>query len=304
MPGGLFLAGGQELTAAFADAHATLLAWASDRPCPVPQQHAHHSAQVPQHRSPARVVFLPTAAAGDGPGVPEYWARRAIAHFQAVGAAQVEAVMFLDPAGRHRRDLLEPISHASVVYLGGGKPHLLRSLLGNSAIWQEIERVYRAGSWLAGTSAGAMVLGELTLVHADARYPQPKAWEPGLNVLPGMGIVPHYDAWPKEDIRDIVHAAPDWLVVVGIDEYTALAGDPRSGWINAAAFPQTAGWHRPTFPIPLLWTVLGRGHVTIRAGGQQRVYHPGDWLVYPAEIRYPRLAGSHMRAVTGKGHIG
>jgi peptidase E len=273
MASGLFLAGGEELTPKFADAHASLLALAAES-----RNFGSSGRRSLREQTGTRVAFLPTAAANDGIGVPEYWASRAIAHFQMVGAAQVEAVMLLDEAGRQRRDLLDQIGRASVIYLGGGKPHLLWRLLWHSAIWEHICHAYCTGNWLAGTSAGAMVLGELTLVHADACCPQPKAWQPGLDVLPGIGIIPHYNTWPATDIADIVNAAPDWLILVCIDEHTALVGDARFGWVDTDELSQRG----TALPIPQLWTVVGHGRVTVRARGQQRSYGPGDWLTYPA----------------------
>jgi len=268
MPGGIFLAGGEELTAAFADAHATLLARASTSLVDIPSRSRYHHGRTSSPR--AHVAFLPSADAGDGDGIAKYWASRAVEHFRAVGADRVEAVMFLHERDHNRRDLLRQIDRASVIYLGGGKPHLLRKLLRGSLIWEHICRAYETGKWLAGTSAGAMVLGELTPVHMDASCPQPTAWEPGLSVLPGISIIPHYDTWPETDIANIVHAAPNWLTLACIDERTGLIGEAKLCLVAI------------DLPTPALWTVVGHGRVMVRAGGQYRVYHPGDWLTYPA----------------------
>ena len=43
---------------------------------------------------PGRVVVLPTAAAPDGPGVPERWNRMGVEHFTKLGAA-VTPIMLL-----------------------------------------------------------------------------------------------------------------------------------------------------------------------------------------------------------------
>ena len=47
-------------------------------------------------------------------------------------------------------------------------------------------------------------------------------WEPGLGLLPGIGVIPHYDRFGPERTRPRVEDAPDGMVVLGIDEDTVI----------------------------------------------------------------------------------
>src|SRR4029077_13332500 len=52
------------------------------------------------------------------------------------------------------------VRDSAFIYLGGGSPLHLRSVLKDSAVWSALEAAWNAGATLAGSSAGAMVLGD------------------------------------------------------------------------------------------------------------------------------------------------
>jgi len=70
--------------------------------------------------------------------------------------------------------------------------------------------------------------------------------------VPGIVVVPHYDAMPETLIAPLALAAPDGALVVGIDENTALVG--RDGE----------------------WRVQGRGRVTVWRGRRRRRFRTGE----------------------------
>lgn len=198
-----------------------------------------------------RVVVLPTAAAPDGPGVPERWARMGVEHFTLLGAA-VEPVMLLTREDAQKPELVKQIAQANFVYLSGGKPRYLLETLRDTPAWETIVRIYRNGGVVAGCSAGAMAMGELL-------FDFPKLWRtlPALGLAAGLAIIPHFDEMPKVLLAPLPQ--PKQATVVGVDGSTALVG--RAGG----------------------WTVYGTGSVTVLAGKNRQRYTENQEVLLPAK---------------------
>ena len=197
-----------------------------------------------------RVVVLPTAAAPDGPGVPERWAQMGVEHFSQLGAI-VEPVMLLRRADADNSKIVAQIAAANFVYLSGGKPRYLLETLQGTAAWDAIVNVLAAGGVVAGCSAGAMVLG-------SEIFDFPQVWRtiPALSLVPGIAVIPHFDEIPAL-MMNTMSPSKRKITVVGIDGSTALV---RS---NAH------------------WMVLGRGGVTVFTGKQKRRYLAGEQVPLP-----------------------
>lgn len=170
----------------------------------------------------ARVVVLPTAAAPDGEGVPERWAKMGVEHFGVLGAL-VEPVMLLTREDAQNPELVKRIAHANFVYFSGGKPRYLLETLQGTAAWAAITAIYQSGGVVAGCSAGAMVMGA-------ALFDFPKFWHtiPALGLAPGLVIIPHFDEIPKVMLATLNHTNQE-TTVVGVDGSTALVGH-KGGW--------------------------------------------------------------------------
>lgn len=163
------------------------------------------------------VVILPTAAAGED---PHDWALRGIDHFWRLGARSV-GLMVLERAHAHDPDNVDAVRRADLLYISGGKTARLLEALEGSPLWQGFLLAREAGAWLVGSSAGAMALGDWALVHRpEDGDDTPTLWMPGLGMLQGFAVVPHYDAWAEADelTRQIVASCS----VFGIDEDTAV----------------------------------------------------------------------------------
>jgi cyanophycinase len=166
------------------------------------------------------VVVLPTAAAYEH---PQRLVDAAAAWFEPMGAK----VRGLNVLGR--RDAVNPemaavVRDARFVYLAGGSSMHLRSVLKDSALWDALVGAWTDGAVLAGSSAGAMVLCDPMV---DARG---GAFTLGLGLLQGMTVVPHFDGWSQEKADRTLQLAPKGLLVVGVDEGTALIRDPGGAW--------------------------------------------------------------------------
>jgi cyanophycinase len=207
-------------------------------------------ATLPPH---PRVVILPTAAGGED---PDDWAYRGVEHFTRLGARTV-ALMVLNWSHAEDPQNVVEVSSADLVYLSGGKPARLLAALEGSPLWSGVLQARRNGGWIVGASAGAMVLGDWTLVHAPGSgHGTPTTWTIGLGILQGIAVVPHYDRWDEaERLADEI--APS-CTVFGIAEDSAVLLDEGHG------------------------RALGRGEALIRIGDETRWLVPGDRFELPA----------------------
>ncbi len=231
MPGPVALVGAGEFLPAMADFDAELLAATG--------------------RSRPRVAILPTASYPDGEEVFTRWASMGVAHFGALGA-EVEPVLVRDRAGADDPAAAQAIGEADVIYLSGGKPGYLMSVLAGSAVGSAIAAANERGAVVAGCSAGAMALAGQVFDFRFRLAPWPLRWRAGLGFVAAASVVPHYDAWPEPLCALIVLQAPRGSVVLGIDEETAILG--RDG----------------------AWQVHGRSRVTVWHGRRRDRYRAGD----------------------------
>ncbi len=166
------------------------------------------------------IVVLPTAAAYEH---PERAVAMADTWFASLGA-KARGLMVL-----RRPDALDEANAAVVrdarfVYLSGGSPMHLRSVLKDSAVWDALMAAWHGGAVLAGSSAGAMVLCDPMV------DPRGGAFTVGLALVAQVAVVPHHDHWSEDKARRTLELAPAGLPVVGIDERTALIRDPDGRW--------------------------------------------------------------------------
>ena len=108
-----------------------------------------------------------------------------------------------------------------MLYLTGGSPtHLLGTLKG-SLLLQKIGEALDRGEVLAGSSAGAMVMGP---------WMRFRGWSEGLGIVPGVVVLPHHESSDPEAVaRQTSASAPSGVTLVGIDGRTCcVRGD--DGW--------------------------------------------------------------------------
>ena len=101
-------------------------------------------------------------------------------------------------------------------------------------LWDALIESWDGGMALAGSSAGAMVLCDPMV------DPRGGAFTLGLGLVENMTIVPHHDNWSEEKAHRTLQLAPKGLIVVGVDERTALVRDTHGGWRAEGAGTVTA----------------------------------------------------------------
>ena len=174
-----------------------------------------------------QVLVLPTAAAYEH---PERLVVRAGEWFEPLGG-QVEGLMVLSRADAEDPGAAGVMRKARLIYLAGGSPMHLRSVLKSSAVWEALLGAWHDGAVVVGSSAAAMTL---TDPMVDARG---GGLTIGLGLLGGVAVVPHFGDTHEdghgEKLHRSVQLAPLGTPVAGIPERTALIRDPGGSWRSA-----------------------------------------------------------------------
>ena len=196
-------------------------------------------------QDPARVVVIPTAAVTG----PEKAANDGVRHFSSLGG-NAESLMILDRDHADDAGLAGSLSGAGVIYFTGGSPDHLLTTLRDSLLWRAILEAVDQGAVLAGSSAGAMVLGEMM------RRPRLGGWVDALGVTPALAVLPHHEGGDPAQTSSQLQSQTSsgltsGLTVLGIDARTGCLGRPGN------------------------WRVVGSGRVTVYQGAGWQVYESG-----------------------------
>jgi cyanophycinase-like exopeptidase len=173
---------------------------------------------------PQRVVFLPTAAAPEGPERVGYWVRLGTEHYRRMGVDS-DALPVFDRTDADRPDLAARVADAGLVYLSGGNPAYLTDTLRDTEVWRAITGAFESGTALAGCSAGAIALS----AFVRDRFTPDAPLRPALGIVPNLAVLPHFDRLQRfaPQLADAVSTQlPSGSRLVGVDEDTALVGGP------------------------------------------------------------------------------
>ena len=166
------------------------------------------------------VLVLPTAAAYEH---PERAVETAQQWFAGLGS-KVRGLMVLARPDADDETNVAAIRDARFIYLSGGSPLHLRSVLKDSPAWDALFQAWQGGAVLAGSSAGAMALCDPMV------DPRGGAFTLGLGLLAQVAIIPHHDTWSPEKAKRTITLAAKGVPVVAIDERTALIRDRSGAW--------------------------------------------------------------------------
>ncbi|MGQ0434209.1 MAG: Type 1 glutamine amidotransferase-like domain-containing protein [Microthrixaceae bacterium] len=166
------------------------------------------------------VVVIPTAAAYEHPDQLVASAERWFAQL----GASATSVPVLTRADALLPENVGPVRDARCIYLAGGSPMHLRSVLKDSPVWTALVAAWQDGATVAGSSAGAMVLCDPMV------DPRGGALTLGLGLVEQLAVIPHHESWSEDKAKRTLHIAPAGLPIAGIDERTALIRDPAGSW--------------------------------------------------------------------------
>jgi cyanophycinase len=171
------------------------------------------------------VLILPTAAAYEH---PQRAVDTATAWFAGFGA-KARGLMVLARPDADDEANVAAVRNARFVYLGGGSPLHLRSVLKDSALWAALVEAWNGGAVLAGSSAGAMVLCDPMV------DPRGGAYTVGLGLVQNLAVFP-YHGTAGDHIRErSIDLLSGNAVLVGVDEHTALLREGDGPWEVAGA---------------------------------------------------------------------
>ena len=152
---------------------------------------------------------------------PEQAVAMARAWFGGLGL-EVEELPLRSSDQAHDPAMVARAREGRFFYLAGGDPGLVMSILEGSPVWRTIVQAWQDGAALAGSSAGALALGELTLVRQVEPAQMLTNTRRAFGLVPGVVVVPHLendggDALPF--IRPLVTGFGGKLL--GLEERTA-----------------------------------------------------------------------------------
>lgn len=171
------------------------------------------------------VLVLPTAAAYER---PDRVMAEATRWFEGMGATVRGLEVYLRGDAEDEANAAA-VREAPFVYVAGGSPLHLRSVLKDSAVWDALVTAWQRGAVVAASSAGAMVLTDPMV------DPRGGAFTVGLGLVAQLAVIPNFDSWSPEKAHRTLELAPEGLPVVGIDEQTAVLRDRDGRWHSAGA---------------------------------------------------------------------
>jgi len=166
------------------------------------------------------VLVAPTGAAYEH---PQRSVDRAVEWFATLGVRATGLGLLARPDASDP-DVLAAIKGARALYLVGGSPMHLRSVLKDSPAWDALVEAWHAGALVAGSDAGAMVLGDPMV------DPRGGAFTLGLGLVANVAVMPGHDHWSSDASHRTLKLSPPDLVIAGVDTATALIRDPDGTW--------------------------------------------------------------------------
>jgi cyanophycinase len=166
------------------------------------------------------VLVVPTAAAYEH---PQRTVDAAAAYFGAFGT-KVKGLDVLGRPAASDKANVKAVKDASLVYFGDGSSLHLRSVFKDTPWWEALVAAWNDGTAVAGTGAGAMVLGDPMV------DPRGGAFTLGLGLLPSMAAMTKTNDWHHETKRRTIQLATKGLPVVAVDDATAAMRSPAGEW--------------------------------------------------------------------------
>jgi cyanophycinase len=211
-----------------------------------------------EHRGPGPAYILPTAAARQRPDLAVATAQR---WFKSLVLEVVELPVLKRSDASAARNV-ELAEQGGLFYLTGGDPGLVVDVLRDSPVGRAIAAAWRRGAALAGSSAGAMALGEWTLIRKAYPGHAERRCKPALDLVPRVAVAPHFETFGHRWVDSVLAEPPtEDVVILGVDERSAAVWDGHG------------------------WTAHGPGNVTVVTRNAREVHASGT----PVPLPDPRV---------------
>ena len=191
------------------------------------------------------VAILPTAAADSNPYLA---ASNGVRHFERL-EAEPYPVMIRDSATANDQALIDELRRADIVYFSGGDPVRLLDTMRGSTAWAAIEELSQRGAIVAGSSAGAMMLGQRMAFRGQDME--------GLAAVPGVVVLPHFERSSPDRVKRLRASFAPELTLLGI---AGATGCVRQGEA---------------------WRVEGPGEVSVITNSATQVFSAGASFTLP-----------------------
>ncbi len=178
---------------------------------------AHHEGLF---ESGTTVSVLPTAMAYENPAAVLARARE---HFALLGV-EMDVIPAYTRADAHDAELVDRMGEAGSLYVTGGSPMHLRSVLHDSPLLAEGLRRWEQGMTVVAAAESTSVLCGHMVDNRGG------AFTVGLGLITTFTVIARFDRWSPEKRHRTVALAPAQMPVVGIDEATALLRDGEGNW--------------------------------------------------------------------------
>ena len=205
----------------------------------------------------ARYLQIPTAASRESADRLSYWKELGLRQAQAIGVQETYLPIYTREDAFNQK-YVDQVANSALMYMSGGDPHHLAEVLIDTPLWSAIIENWKTGASLAGCSAGAMVLS----AHIPNFRLLKKAPTAGLNLLPEVRVIPHFNKffkWIPESAAKVLLHVPDNSILIGVDELTAIV--KRSGEND--------------------WLVVGQAKVHVLKGMPDQQLHDGERIKLP-----------------------
>jgi cyanophycinase len=159
---------------------------------------------------------------------PEETAAEYTKVFKELGVNKVDALDIRSREDARQPEAVDKIRGAKVIFFTGGDQLRITSQVGDSPVYQCLREMYRAGSTIAGTSAGAAAMPQTMIIAGPADKSSELSalgMAPGLGLIDGVVIDSHFAERGRFGRLIGAVAQNPKNLGLGIDEDTAIVAN-------------------------------------------------------------------------------
>ncbi len=168
-----------------------------------------------------RIGILPTASEIPGQVSQDYQKV-----FRKLGVAEVDVLNIQNREMAEEEDMLHKLEHLSALFITGGDQSRLADTIGDTAFHSLLYKRWQEGMAIAGTSAGASIMGEKMIVYSEMKSNEEKRviieMGKGFGFKKELLVDQHFSQRGRFGRLIDAIAENKELVGIGIDENTAI----------------------------------------------------------------------------------